>query len=174
MSESEKPTGQKVGRDVTFHWRYIIFPVAILVLSVVIVAYFYCLLPAEVSYHFRPDGSPDRWLSRSVIVLWMLVPQFFLTLLAAALTWGMTRLAVRFRQAEGGGGKAGSLLSLMGNMIALPQVILGFAMLDIFSYNAYQVHLMSLLTFTLIVMGVGTIILGIFFIRAIRQVMAES
>ncbi len=57
----------------------------------------------------------------------------------------------------------------MGNMIALPQIILCFAMLDIFSYNSYQVHIMPLWVFALITMGLGGIILGIFFIRAIRR-----
>ena len=57
----------------------------------------------------------------------------------------------------------------MGNMIALPQVILCFAMLDIFSYNSYQIRLMPLWVFALIVMGLGTIISGIFFMWGLRQ-----
>ena len=57
----------------------------------------------------------------------------------------------------------------MGNMVALPQIILCFAMLDIFSYNSYQMHIMPLWVFALIIMGLGGIILGIFFIRAIRR-----
>ncbi len=57
----------------------------------------------------------------------------------------------------------------MGNMIALPQIILGFAMLRIFIYNSYQIQIMPLWTFALIIMVLGGIILGIFFIRAIKQ-----
>ncbi len=57
----------------------------------------------------------------------------------------------------------------MGNMVALPQIILCFAMLDIFSYNSYQIHIMPLWVFALIIMGLGGIILGVFFIRAIQQ-----
>ena len=59
---------------------------------------------------------------------------------------------------------------VMGNMIVLPQIILCFAMLDIFSYNSYQIHLMPLWVFALIVMGLGGMALGIFFILAIRGV----
>jgi membrane-bound ClpP family serine protease len=62
------------------------------------------------------------------------------------------------------------MLLLMGNMMALPQIILGFAMLQVFSYNAYQIQLMPLWAFALLVMGLGGIILGVFFTLAVRQV----
>jgi len=157
------------GVTLAFHWSYIILPVVILLLSIILTACFYHRLPAEVAYHFKSDGSPDRWLSRGAIILWMLLPQLFLTLLAGAITWGITRLSALFRQPESTWIKPGGILSLMGNMVGLPQIILCFAMLDIFSYNSFQIHIMPLWVFALIVMGVGGIILGIFFIRAIRQ-----
>ena len=58
----------------------------------------------------------------------------------------------------------------MGNMVALPQIILSFAMLDIFSYNAYQTRIMPLWIFALIVMVLGGIVLGVFFFSVIRRV----
>ncbi len=157
------------GAILAFHWSYIILPVVILLLSIILTAYFYHRLPVEVAYHFNPDGSPDKWLSRGTIILWMLLPQLFLTLLAGAITWGITKLGALFRQPENTWIKPERILLLMGNMIALPQVILCFAMLDIFSYNSYQIHIMPLWVFALIIMGLGGVILGIFFIRAIRQ-----
>jgi len=51
----------------------------------------------------------------------------------------------------------------------LPQIILCFAMLDIFVYNAYQVHLLKLWVFAVLVMVVGSVVLGICFARAMRQ-----
>ena len=111
-------------------------------------------------------------MSRGAIIAWMLTPQFFLTLLAGVLAWGMIKLITQFQRTASRWVE--KLLSLMGNMIALPQLILGFAMLDIFSYNSYQIHLMPLWVFALIVMGVGGVILGIFFTLAIRQVWRTS
>ncbi len=154
---------------ITFHWSYIILPVILLLLSIILTAYFYHLLPVEVAYHFESDGSPDRWLNRGMITLWMLLPQLLLTLVAGAITLGITKLSVLFRQPESTWVKPERILSLMGNMVALPQVILFFAMLDIFSYNSYQIHLIPLWVFALIIMGLGGIILGIFFVRAMRQ-----
>ena len=154
-------------KSVPFCWIYVILPVTVLLLSIIIVACFYHLLSSEIAYHFK-NGSPDKWLSRGGIIAWMLIPQFFFTLLAVTIVWGTTKLSARFRQPENTAIK--KVLSLMGNMVALPQIILSFAMLDIFSYNAYQIHIMPLWVFALIVMGAGGIILGIFFVLAIRRV----
>ncbi len=158
------------GRTLAFRWNYIILPVVIFLLSIIITAYFYRLLPDEVAYRFTSDGSPNGWLSRGVIILWALLPQLFLTLLAVAVTWGTTKLGALFSQPESTGIKPERILLLMGNMMALPQIILCFAMLRIFSYNSYQIRLLPLWIFALIIMGLGGIILGIFFIQAIRQV----
>ena len=152
----------------SFRWSYIILPLAILPLSIILTAYFYHQLPTEVAYHFKLDGSPDRWLSREMITVWLLVPQLLLTLVAGAITWGITKLGILSGQPEGTWIKPEGILSVMGNMVALPQIILCFAMLDIFSYNSYQIHIMPLWVFALIIIGLGGIILGIFFIRTIR------
>jgi len=168
IAKSKEPARDTISKQtIPFRWTYIILPVAILLLSIILIGYFYRLLPVEVAYHFK-DGSPDRWMSRSTIIAWTLTPQFFFTLLAGAIVWGILKLSTHFQQTESSW--VGKILSLMGNMVALPQIILGFAMLDIFSYNSYQIHLMPLWVFALIVMGLGGIILGIFFIQAIRRV----
>ncbi len=153
-----------------FRWWYVALPLAVLVLSVALVAYFYRLLPAEVAYHFTSDGTPDGWLSRSAAVLWTLLPQFLLTLLAGATTWGIAQLDSLFKSTQSTGLRLGQLLAVMGNMVALPQVILFFAMLDIFSYNSYEVRILPVWAFALIVMVLGAIILGVFFLRTFRQV----
>ena len=168
--KDREPTKQATPvKTLTFRWSYIILPVAILSLSLMLTAYFYHLLPTEVAYLFKRDGSPARWLSRETFIVWMLTPQFLLTLRAAAITWGITKLSTLFKQPGGAWIKPERILLLMGNMVALPQIILSFAMLDIFSYNSYQIHLMPLWAFALIIMGLGGIILGIIFIQAMRR-----
>ena len=168
----KEPSKEIVSREsIPFRWTYIILPVGILFLCIILTGYFYHLLPGEVAYHFQ-DGSPDRWTSRGAIIAWMLTPQLLLALLAGAIVWGTVKLSAHFRQTGNTGVK--KMLSLMGNMVALPQIILGFAMLDIFSYNSYQIHLMPLWVFALIVMGLGGMALGIFFILAIRGVLGTA
>jgi uncharacterized membrane protein len=152
--------------NISFRWIYIILPAVFLLLSIVLTAFFYHRLPSEVAYHFS-GGAPDSWTGRSAIITWMLVPQFLLTLLSFAIV----RTAIfgtRYVSAEGTPLK--KLLIVMGNMAVLPQLILIFAMLDIFLYNAYQIRLIPLWVFALIVMLLGAVILGIFFIQTIWQV----
>ena len=173
--ESKEPAEQaNTVATLAFRWSYIILPVVVLLLSIILTAYFYHLLPVEVAYHFKSDGSPDRWLSRGTIILWLLLPQLFFTLLAGASTWGIARLSSLFSQPEDGWIKPERILLLMGNMVVLPQVILFFAILGIFIYNSYQIHILPLWIFALIVMVVGGIILGVFFVRAMWQIWGGS
>jgi len=151
-----------------FRWRYVVLPAAILLLSIVLSAYFYRLLPPEVAYHFESDGTPDGWLSRGVIMAVALMPQLFFTLLAAAIVWVITKIGILSGQTGGASVRAERILSLMGNMIALPQLIICFAMLDIFSYNSYQIHIMSMRVFLFAILGLATIAL-VFFLAFIFQ-----
>ena len=148
----------------TLRWRYVALPLAMLFLSLALTAYFYRLLPDEIAWRFSLDGSPNSWLSRQAVTMIMLAPQFFLTLAAAAFTWGIVKLGRSYGQM--GGLKQDKILLLMGNIVALPQVVIVFVMLDIFSYNVYSVHLMPTWLFALIIMVVGGVFLAIFFIQA--------
>ena len=154
-----------------FRWRYIALPLVILLLSIGLMIYFYPRLPEDLAYHFR-DGLPDRWLNRGAAIAWLLVPQFLLTGLGAAVVLGVMKLGNRFQQAANK--RSETMLLLMGNMVALPQLVLTFAMLTIFSYNAYEIYLMPLWIFALIVMGLGGIILGVLFFLALQQALARK
>ena len=148
---------------------YIIGPLAILLLSLILSAYFYHLLPAEVAYHFELDGTPDGWLSREVTMVWMLLPQLVFVLLAGATSWGATRLSRRFGQIKSTGVRLERVVLFMGNLIALPQLIVCFAMVDIFSYNLYQRHIMPIWIFPLVILGLVTIALGIFLVYILSK-----
>ncbi|HEY50987.1 MAG TPA: DUF1648 domain-containing protein [Dehalococcoidia bacterium] len=154
-----------------FRWRYVSLPLILLLLSLGLAVYFYPRLPDEIAYHFR-DGLPDRWLSRGIATAWLLVPQFLLTGLGAAIVIGINRLGNRFPQTVNK--RAETMLLLMGNMVALPQLVLTFAMLTVFSYNSYGIYLMPLWVFALIVMGLGGIILGALFFLAVQQALARK
>ncbi len=176
-SAPDKKTTGNMGRGgrLPFRWGYIILPIAILLLSIVLTAYFYRLLPAEVAYHFI-DSSPDGWLSREMIIVWLLVPQLLLVLLAGGIGWGMTKLGALFRASEGTGTKPERIISLMSNMMALPQITLCFAILSIFSYNTYQIYI-PVWVLLLVILGLATIALGtllvLFFLKARRKLLSK-
>jgi hypothetical protein len=151
---------------VTFRWTYIVLPALFLLISLILTAIFYPRLPAEAAYHFQ-NGSPDKWLGRGTLTVWLLVPQIILTLLGFAVVRAAL-LTARFWPAEGS--PLTGVLPVMGNIVALPQLILLFAMAHIFLYNAYQIKLIPLWVFAIIVMVLGGVILGIFFIRTARHI----
>ncbi len=98
-----------------------------------------------------------------------LLPQILLAMVALILAFVMTRLASRFWPREETRTDPRTIVALMGNMIALPQIVFGFAMADIFVYNAYHIHLPPLWIFALMFMVVGGIVIGVVFVRAIRR-----
>jgi hypothetical protein len=142
-----------------------VLPVVLLVLSAALAALFYGRLPAEVAYHFS-GGTADRWAGRGALTFWLMAPQVVLTIVGVVISGGAAFLSSRLWP-EGTPSRV--LLLVMGNMVALPQVVLAFAMLDIFLYNVYQIHLIPLWAFVLLVMVVGGVVLGVFFVRALRQ-----
>jgi hypothetical protein len=162
-ASANKKTSEK---NISFHGIYILLPAIILLLSIILAACFYRLLPPEVAYHFE-NGSPDRWLSRGAIIAWLIIPQFIFALFALAVISIITMLSTHFRLVESAPVK--KMLSVMGNIVAMPQIILTFAMLDIFLYNAYRIHLITLWVFALIIMILGGMILSIIFVQALRQ-----
>jgi uncharacterized membrane protein len=148
-----------------FRWTFIVLPVVLFFISLVLTAIFYQQLPTQVAYHFQ-DDTPDKSLGRGAFVAWLLIPQFLFTLLSFIVI-RLVLLSARYWPEDST--LMRRILPVMGNMIALPQIILTFAMLDIFLYNAYQIRLIPIWVFTTIIMILGMIILGVFFFQAIRQ-----
>jgi uncharacterized membrane protein len=150
-------TNQDVSTNrLTFKFQYVILPVVIFILCAVISAILYNTLPGEVSYHFQTDGMPDGWIGRVSFVSIGLLLQLFFALLGTGIVFGVSKTGILTRSTESII-KPNSLLLFMGNLVAFPQIIIGFAMLDIFSYNAYQKHLMPLWLFAIIILIIVTI-----------------
>jgi hypothetical protein len=138
----------------------------LLLLSVILAVSFFNLLPSEVAYHFD-DDIPDKWISRGAAIAWLIVPQVFLVFIGIALS-GIGSVISR-RNELTDISHIRRILTAMGNMVALPQIILIFALLDIFLYNAYEIRLLPLWVIVIVVLLIGTIILGIFFLQTLRH-----
>ena len=159
---------QETAKKLTFRWHYIMIPIIVSIVFIIIAAIFYPRLPAEIGYHFRADGTPDRWLSREMAMVLMLAPQLLLALLAGATIRGMTKLNILPSPNEGSGIDPKKLLSRIGNLVALPQIVVGLVIVDIFTYNAAQVHLLPTWAF-LLILGIATIALVLILILTLRK-----
>jgi hypothetical protein len=148
-----------------FRWKYVILPAVFLLVTVILAAGIFPLLSSEVAYHFSGD-APDRFISRDAFIVWVLIPQLLFTLLAL----GMVRLlSLTSRHFPSGGSPLDDILVIMGNLWVLPQLVIIFAMIDFFLYNAYQIQLISLWIFVVIILVVGAFALAILFMRAVRR-----
>jgi uncharacterized membrane protein len=154
-----------------FRWSFVILPLVITILSVVLSLVFLSIMPSEVVYHFD-NGLPDRWTGAGNIVAWTILPQVVLFLFAIGICAGMLSIARRIQNTETR--PVHTLISTMGNMIALPQIIHIFAMLDIFLYNSYQIRLIPLWLFALIAVVAGSSLIGLLFARTIKQLRKQQ
>ena len=172
--ESKEPD-EEVAKSagISFRWHYIIVPLAIFLLSIIISAVFYPRLPADVGYHFASGGTPDRWMSREMAMAMMLAPQLLLTLLAWGISRGIIKLGIMSNQSEIIGLQPQKMLFFMSNIVVLPQLILGFVMLDIFGYNVYQIHILPTWAF-LLILALSTILLGAIFVLVVLRARKQT
>jgi len=150
-------------RPVSFHLTYAILPILVFLLSVAITIFFYPNLPAEVAYSFKTGAVPG-YISKGITLLLMLLSQLLFALPLVGITWGVIRLSRTNPSVT-----LERTLLMIGNLAALPQLIICFALADIFSYNSYGSHLMPLWLFAIIIMVTGAGLVGLLFAGAIRH-----
>lgn len=149
-----------------FRWRAVLLPIIIILFVVLMCAWFYGKLPARLASSFAANGMPFVFVSKGTLMMWALLSQLLLTLLALLVAWSVTRLGALLKSGEASRMRLDTLLLVMGNMVVLPQLILAFAMLNTFGYNAYQSRLVPLWAVVIVVVIAGAIILGAFFITS--------
>ena len=159
-------TAKETRKSTGFRWTYIILPAAALFIAVTIAAVLYGRLPQETAYRFS-GGVPVSRLDRAAVLAWALGLQLVFVLLSLAITAFVTMASRRMQLAETPLNR--TLFTIIGNVVALPQIIIAYAMLDIFLYNIYEKALPPLWIFALAVMFIGGIVLAAVFARAFVQ-----
>jgi len=147
-------------------WSYIVLPLAILLLAVVSAAAFYGSLPQETTYRFS-NGAAVSTIGRGAFLGWSLGMQLVFVLIAAVIIFLVISASRQLHLAESELNK--TLVGIMGNMVALPQIIIVYAMLDIFIYNIYAKALPALWAFGLLVLFAGAVIIAVVFFRAFAR-----
>ena len=156
-----------------FRWRYVVAPNLVLLVAVAAAVYFFRLLPSRVSYGYGSGGTPPNQVAKGLVLLVLLGPQFILALMSAAVAHVVARVGTRFvRDGSTTSAAVESIGTVMSNMVVLPQLVLCYAMIDLFRYNAYGTHLPPLYLFAVLVMLAGGAALGFLFLRAIQHARA--
>jgi nitrogen fixation-related uncharacterized protein len=166
-SNKDAASQEKREEKAGFRWNHILLPLSILVLSIIIAFVFYGKLPDQVV-------TRNTLVNRGVIMIWAILPQILLTLMSVTIAWGTSKIHLLIPENEPGAIRIETVMAVMSNMVAIPQLILFFVMLDIFTFNAFEKHISFLWAFTLSIILIGLVILGVFFIRTIRTVRKNS
>lgn len=158
----------------TFRFNYVFLPCLLAGACIVLAGVFYSRLPTELGLRFQADGTPLNLLNKGTFVALMLGLQagvaataFFIAAIFLKLAGVMARNSVLPANLPG-------FIFLMSNMLLLPQIILGYLMLDSFIYGLNGTHTFSLGIFALWVVGIGTIILFILFGRLLVQLRSRD
>ncbi|TFG46626.1 MAG: hypothetical protein E4H31_01115 [Dehalococcoidia bacterium] len=153
-----------------FRLRYIILPLALLVLTIVIAAIFYGQLPSEVHYRFGLDGDPSgNPVSKAALFGSLMAVQIVLLVIAyfTVRTIGSVQL---FRDNINNFWFSPTrLLTIMGNMPTIIQLIMGYVLIDAIIYALQGNHLMPLWLFTVIALAGGGIVLIIYALPVVLQ-----
>ncbi|AII60833.1 hypothetical membrane protein [Dehalococcoides mccartyi CBDB1] len=158
----------------SFRFRpvYFMAPLMVLVISLLLTAVYYGRLPSDVAYRFSIDGAPVTYIDAGLITGVLLGVQLLLVLFAFGLAIFLPRLGFFKNNQTDFWVKPGTLLGFMGNIMAVPQLILAYALLDVFVYNVHQIHLLPLWLFAIILIVIAAIVIGIFaipvFVRAYK------
>lgn len=157
-----RPTRETCQAD--FRLTYVILPLLVFSLSIAITTFFYPRLPSELAYGFKPGASAESHFSRNIAPALMLLPQLLFALPLAGISWGVSRLSREVQSIT-----LERTVLATGNIAALPQLIVCFALADIFSYNSYGSHLVPLWLFGAIVLVSGAAFLRSLFVGAMRH-----
>jgi uncharacterized membrane protein len=148
----------------------VLLPILVLIVAAVLTILFYMKVPGQLAYHYDTNELADRWMGRNQLVIITLLPQLLLAFLSILIASVMFKVAGGFvKEGKVRASTVRGVVGMMSNMIVLPQLILLFATLEIFIYNAYHVHIMPLYIFAILVIIFGTLILGLLFVREIRR-----
>ena len=161
VTASETP----VKTVLAFEWKYITLPLIIFFISFIMSAIFFFQLPDQVAYRFTADGVAESWMGKIAITAIMLGLQLFIIATVILIVKTIVGFAKAIEQSSPGFNPDRFML-LIGNIAALPQLVLAVIMFDIFSFNVVEKHVLSIWLIILILAISGAVILTAFFIKA--------
>jgi hypothetical protein len=151
---------KKTSEKIVFRWTYIALPLLALWITVALISAFYIKLPPDVIYRFSGGQA-----SRGALAGWIITIQAVFVLIAAVIVLLVTGAARRMQLKESR--LIRPVFSLMGNLIAVPQIIVIYAAADIFLYNIYGKTLPALWIFGLGVLLAGGAVITVVFARVL-------
>ncbi len=147
-----------------FRWSYVALPMVVTAFTILLTVIFYGLLPEQVAYRLRDDSG--ALVNRGALAAWLIIPQVLFTLGS----FGLVKLVLMAaRYADGDNALIMKIVPLVGNMTTIVQVVILLAAVQIFLYNAYEIHTGPLWAPAVVVLAIGAIYLAARFAGYYRQ-----
>ncbi len=148
--------------ELRFRLRYAALPLLAFAVSAILAAWLGPRLTADAAFNFGGGDTPAGYFSRGAVLGITLGLQVAIALPVIAVSWVTLRL--RGGQADGEDTvKLDRVLLLVTNLVALPQLLLLFALAEILSYNIYGAHLLPGWAFGAVVLFTGAVFLALLF-----------
>lgn len=164
-SADEEAAGAIVKTGLSFEWKYITLPLIIFIISIVIAAMFFFQLPDEVAYRFTSGGAAESWMGKIPITSILLGVQFVIIAMVIIIIKAIVGFGKAIEQTSPNFNPDRFML-LIGNIAALPQLVLAVVMFDIFSFNIIDKHVLSIWVIILVLAISSAVVLTAFFIKA--------
>jgi uncharacterized membrane protein len=152
-----------------FRWSYVAIPIFLLLFCLAVAAIVHPSLPESVAYRFSSAGVPTSFLPRAAFTAIMLGAQAFITLAVVGLAFGIVSFGRRMLGKSALAFNVHGMIWLMTNMLALPQIILAFILLDSSFYALQGSHIMAPWLFSLITVGLGSLVILFVFVQVFKQ-----
>jgi uncharacterized membrane protein len=152
-----------------FRWGYIAISVFLFLFCLAVAAIVHPSLPESVAYRFSSAGVPTSFLSKAAFTAVMLGAQAFITLAVIGLAFSIIAFGRRLLGKSALAFNVHGMIWLMTNMLALPQIILAFILLDSSFYALQGSHIMTPWLFSLITVGLGSLVILFVFVQVFKQ-----
>ena len=160
-----KQTSQSAPNPLKFRLSFVALPLAVLLLVAVLSAIFFTQLPDEVYFRFDTSGAPSgNPIAKASLVMLMVGIQLALFGIAYIATRSIGGVQLFRDNVNNFWFNPTRLLTLMGNMPVIIQLILAYVLVDAIVYATQSDHLMPLWLFavlTLVIGGIVILIVGI-------------
>lgn len=155
-----------------FRLRFVIVPIVLAALCFVAAVAFYSSLQSPIAYRFNADGEARNSMNAAGFVIIMAAMQ----IIGALIAWGTATIIIRMGhgafKTSAPQFKLDGLITIMSNMILLPQIIVAYLMLDSFIYNVWQRHFIPATYFTIAAIIIGSAIIFVAFILLLSRARA--
>jgi hypothetical protein len=148
-----------------FRLSYVAAPLILAGMCSLIAVGFVASLPDPLPFRFDSNETILTSMNKYAFVILMVALQFIAALIAIVIAQTIVKVSKNMFKASEAPTKLDGFVSLMSNMVLLPQVILAYLMLDAFIYGTWSVHLVSFTLFAILAVAIGSLVIIYMFTR---------